>query len=149
MLPVQTWEAGVRQRFRWVLAVAFAALASACASSADPNDRNLRDSFAEQIASVGFVKNFERRGDELTFRAPYEDKAEVSWRVRIDSAKVEPNDDQAQPFKGTVKSSWYADEKLIEPGDSFTGLPSDFVTKGLAQDCWAFWVAATRQWSWT
>jgi hypothetical protein len=136
---------------RLILAVGVALSMGAC--GATPGEQNLRDSFAEQIASVGIVKNFERRGDELTFRAPYEANADVAWRVRIDSATVESNDDDRQPFKGTVKSSWYADGKLIETRDSgakmYADLPTDFLDKGVGQDCWAFWDAATRKWSWT
>lgn len=138
----------MRQRSKLALAVVAVVSLAAC-GGVEPGEQNLRDSFAEQIASVGFVRNFERRGDELTFQAPYEAKAEVPWRVRIDSAKVEPNNDERQPFKGSVKASWYADGKLIEPRDSYADLPSDFLDKGVGQDCWAFWDAAARKWSWT
>jgi hypothetical protein len=148
---LESAEVSVEQRSRMVLAVAVAAsmAASMACRGSEPDEQNLRDSFAEQVASVGFVKSFERRGDELTFRAPYEANTEVAWRVRIDSATVEPNDDERQPFKGTVKSSWYADGRLIEPRDSYSDLPSDFLDKGIAQDCYAYWDGDSRKWSWT
>jgi hypothetical protein len=131
------------------MVLSMAVLAAMACGGIKPGEGNLRDSFAEQIASVGFVKNFERKGDELTFRAPYEANAEVEWRVHIDSATVEPNADERQPFKGTVKSSWYAGGKLIEPRGRDSDLPTDFLDKGLAQDCYAFWDAAGRKWGWT
>jgi hypothetical protein len=147
MLSQKDAEGSVVHGSRMILAAAVAA-AMAC-GGVTPGEQNLRDSFAEQIASVGFVRNFERHGDEMTFRAPYEANAEVEWRVRIDSTMVEPNDDDRQPFKGTVKSSWYAGGKLIEPRGRNADLPSDFLDKGLAQDCYAFWDAASRKWGWT
>jgi hypothetical protein len=114
-----------------------------------PDEASLRDSFVEQIRSVGFVRTFERKGDEVLFSGPYAGEADVQWRVRIDSVLIEPNTDESQPFKGTVKSSWFVDGKPIEPRGSQSDLPSDFLDKGIGQECWAFWEVSDSRWSWT
>src|SRR5258705_580613 len=82
--------------------VSVAVVAAACR----PPVSDLRDSFAQQLGANKFIKDFHRSGDDLTFTGPGADGGVAKWRVHIDSAIVEPNDDPAQPYKDTVKSSW-------------------------------------------
>jgi hypothetical protein len=124
------------------------AIAGTAGCASRPSDENLRQSFLDQIASVAFVRDFQRSGDEVTFSGPYGSEANAKWRVRIDSAAIEPQDDQAQPFKGTVKSSWYVNDQLIEPRGAYSDLPAAFLDKGVSQDCWAFWDGSSSMWSW-
>ena len=113
-----------------------------------PGEGDLQESFAQQIASVSLVRDFQRNGNELAFSGPYGEETNAKWRVRIDSAVVEPQDDAMKPYKGTIKSSWYVNGRSIEPRGSYSGLPSEFLDKGVGQDCWAFWEKTTKQWSW-
>jgi hypothetical protein len=113
-----------------------------------PSDGNLRQSFLDQIASTAIVRDFQRSGDEVTFSAPYGAEASARWRVRIDSAVVEEQADEQRPYKGTVKSSWFVNDQPIEPRGTYSDLPSAFLDKGISQDCWAFWEASRRTWSW-
>ena len=87
--------------------VAAAALTAACGGQ--PGEQGLRDSFAQQLAANKFVKEFQRNLNEMTFVGPGPEGGAAKWRVQMDSAVVEPNDDPALPYKGTVKSSWFAD----------------------------------------
>lgn len=141
---------------RRVVIVCAAVAMAAC--SAKPGDQGLRESFAQQLASNRFVKDFQRNGDELTFSGPGAEGGVAKWLVRIDSAVIEPNErtlpdgstqpDPAQPYKGVVKSSWYSDKQLVRPRGRESNLPLELTDTGLAQDCWAFWVQATKRWSW-
>ena len=71
----------------FVLAVA---LSQCAAPQAD--DEGLRASFAEQLATSAFVTDFTRDGDELNFSGPDRQGGTASWRVRIDTSLVEPNE---------------------------------------------------------
>lgn len=120
--------------------------ASACASA--PGAEGLRDSFAAQLEANTFVSKFERSGDNMTFTAPRPDGAPAVWRVHIDSATVDAQDNSRQPYKGTVKSSWFVDGQKVEITGSESNLPLELLSNGLSQDCWAFWEADARRWSW-
>jgi hypothetical protein len=125
----------------------------AIASCGTPGVASLRDSFAQQLASNKFIKDFKRTGDDLTFSGPGAEGGEAKWRVHIDSATVEPNTDQrsnaqTQPYKGVVKSSWYSDGRLVRPRGSESNLPIELISNGLGQECWAYWNAANKRWSW-
>jgi len=133
-------------RFCAVLTVAFALLAAAACGR--PDAGGLRDSFASQLAANRFVKEFQRSGDEMTFVGPGPEGGTAKWRVHVDAASVEPNDDEAQPYRGVVKSSWFADGQRIEPSGTESNLPFELLSNGLSQDCWALWDAEAGRWSW-
>lgn len=118
------------------------------AQSATPDGDGLRDAFASQIAMVAAVSGFERAGDEMTFSGPDGSGGEIAWRVTIDSAVVQPWDDESLPYRGVVLSSWYAGGEPVQPAGSISNLPSDFLDAGIAQDCWGLWDAAERRWTW-
>jgi hypothetical protein len=113
-----------------------------------PGEEDLRESFAQQIATVSLVRDFQRNGDELTFSGPYGAETDAKWRIHIDSAVIEPQDDETKPYKGTITSSWYANGRLIQPRGSYSDLPSEFLDKGVGQHCWAFWEKSTKRWGW-
>ena len=113
-----------------------------------PSVESLRESFARQIASISFVSDFQRDGDELAFSRLDGGGSDVRWRIHIDSAVVEPYDDEMMPYRGIIKSSWYADGRLIEPTGSFSNLPMWLLDGGVSQDCWVFWEEKTQQWGW-
>jgi predicted small lipoprotein YifL len=141
----------MKTRVRSSLAALAALVLAACGQSgpAAPDAESLKDSFARQLAANRFVSGLERKGDELVFRAPGVQSSDPQqWRVRIDSAVVDPNDTEGMPYKGTVKSSWSADGQLVEPVGSQSNLPVELLDNGLSQDCWAFWNEATSQWEW-
>jgi hypothetical protein len=125
-------------------AVAVAMAIAACG----PPVSDLRDSFAQQLAANKFVKDFQRSGDDLTFTGPGADGGVAKWRVHIDSVLVEQNDDPAQPYKGTVKSSWYSDGKIVLAKGRESSLPIELIDNGLGQECWAFWQQTEKRWSW-
>jgi hypothetical protein len=122
----------------------------ACRAAAPPQrqEQQLRDSFAQQIASTPIVRDFQRSGDTLSFSARYGKQADAKWRVHIDSATVEPQADGATKDKGVVKSSWYVNGEPIQPRGSQSDLPLPFLDNGIAQECWAFWDGSAGQWSW-
>ena len=72
----------------------------------------------------------------------------AKWRVHIDSAVVEPNQDQKNPYKGTIKSSWFADGQKIEANPVRPTLPFELMSNELSQDCWALWDPAGKKWGW-
>jgi hypothetical protein len=129
-----------------LLAAAIAALIAA--GCGRPTADDLRDSFAQQLAANKFVKDFQRRGEELQFTGPDVDGSTIRWRVHVDSAVVESNGDAGKPFKGIVKSSWYAADRRVVPTGSESNLPLELISNGVAQDCWALWNTATRRWEW-
>lgn len=133
---------------RRILQLATAAIALATIACGGPNAGDLRDSFARQLAANTFIQDFERSGDDLTFSGPGAEGGLAKWRVHIDSAVVEPSDDPAQPYKGTVKSSWYSDGQLVPPSGRDARLPIELLSNGLSQDCWALWNPATKTWGW-
>lgn len=132
-------------RIRRSVAIAMALMAVACGK---PSDQSLRDSFAQQVGAIKFIKDFQRKGDDVTFAGPGAEGGVAKWRVHIDSATVEPNSNQAQPYKGTIKSSWYSDGQLVKPSPRDSNLPIELMSNGLSQDCWAMWDPAAKEWSW-
>ena len=128
----------------FVLAVAL----SQCAA-AQADDESLRASFAERIATSVFVTDFTRDGDELSFSGPNTQGGTASWRVRIDTSLVEPNEfDEDMPYQGRVTSEWYANGEIVEYLGNMTALPREFLDRGLGQECWAYWVEAEGRWDW-
>ena len=89
-----------------------------------------------------------RNGDEFTFVAAMRGKTDARWRVRIDSAVLEPQTSERNPFKGSVESSWFADGEIQLSSGSFSGLPEGFLDMGVGQECYALWDAEKMQWSW-
>ena len=90
---------------RTARAVAAGGLLAVAACAVQPDDINLRGAFAEQIAAVDGVEDFERDGDELTFSGPDGRGGTGNWRVRIDSAALEPGPDEQRPYQGHVLAS--------------------------------------------
>ena len=129
-------------------AIVAVAVVTVAGCSSAPGEQGLRDSFAGQLAANRFVTDFQRNGNEMTFSAPGPEGGTAKWRVQIDGATVEAQDDQAQPYKGTIKSSWYADGQKIEPRGRDSGLPLELMSNGLSQEPWAFWNPTTSQWGW-
>ena len=125
-----------------------AALLFAAACSNAPREDGLRDSFAQQLAANKFIAEFHRSGDNMTFRAPRPDGTPSTWRVHIDQTAVEPQSNERQPFKGTLRSSWYVNGEKIEITGRDSNLPIELTSNGLSQECWAFWEANERRWSW-
>ena len=123
-------------------------LALSLTACGKPGADGLRDSFAQQMAANRFIKDFQRNGDDLSFSGPGAEGGMAKWRIHIDSAVVEPNDDPAKPYKGTVLSSWYSDDQLIRPNGRDSLLPIELTDNGLGQDCWALWNAAAKKWEW-
>ncbi len=113
-----------------------------------PDAESLRQAFADQVASVPMVSDLQRDGDELTFVGPGKDGAQSAWLVNIDSAVVEPYEDEQTPYRGVVLSSWYDNGEPVEPVGTMSGLPSAFLDQGMAQDCWGLWDAADGRWTW-
>jgi hypothetical protein len=124
----------------------FAALSAGCSSA--PAEQSLRDSFAQRLSENRFVKEFQRNGDEMTFVGPGPEGGTAKWRVHIDSAVIEPNPDEKMPYKGTIHSSWYADGQKIVATARESRLPYELTSNDLAQDPWAFWDPAAKQWDW-
>jgi hypothetical protein len=136
-----------------VLRVAVATIALSAVACGKPGVDSLRDSFAQQLAMNKYIKDFDRKGDDLMFAGPGAEGGSAKWRVHIDSAAVEQNTDersnpQAQPYKGLVKSSWYSDGRLVRPSGRESNLPIELISNGLGQECWAFWDGNKKQWSW-
>jgi hypothetical protein len=123
-----------------------AALAVACNSA--PAEQGLRDSFARRLSENRFVKEFQRNGDDMTFVGPGPEGGTAKWRVHIDSAVIEPNTDEKLPYKGTIHSSWYADGQKIVATARESRLPYELTSNDLAQDPWAFWDPAAKNWDW-
>jgi len=128
--------------FTAVLALAVAAC------SGKPSDGSLRDSFADQLKSNRAVKDYQRSGDDLTFTGPTLQGGTAKWRVHIDSVTIEGTGDDRAPYKGTVKSSWYADGQQIKPEGRESNLADELIANGLAQECWALWDPAGKKWGW-
>lgn len=118
------------------------------AACGKPGEGGLRESFAKQLGSNRFIKDVQVNGDELTFSGPGAEGGVAKWRVHIDSAVVEPNDDRARPYKGVVTSSWYSDGQLVQSRGRNSNLPLELTDNGLAQDCWALWDKEAKRWSW-
>ena len=73
---------------------------------------------------------------------------DVEYVVRIDSAIVEPNEDESMPYRGFVESSWHLDGRLIVAEGSFSKLPMWILETGISQECWGLWEASTGEWDW-
>jgi hypothetical protein len=131
-----------------LLAVAIVVVTFTGCGDAGPSAASLRDSFAQQLSANKFVTDFQRSGDEMTFSGPTPEGGKAAWRVHIDSAVVEPTDKPAQPYKGTVKSSWVVNGQTITPAGSESNLPIELISNGLSQDCWALWDANPGRWGW-
>ena len=113
-----------------------------------PSETGLRDSFAQQVQSNRFIREFQRNGDDLLFSGPDGAGGSAKWRIHIDAAFVTPYPDAKQPYKGTINSSWYANDRVIRPGGRESNLPIELLDKGVSQDCWAFWDPDARSWDW-
>jgi hypothetical protein len=130
------------------LAVILPLVVGAAACSSAPDTEGLRDSFAAQLEANTFVSDFQRSGDTITFKGPRPDGTPATWRVQIDNATVEPQNSDRQPYKGTVSSSWFVNGEQIEITGGDSNLPIELTSNGLSQECWAFWEADARRWSW-
>ena len=135
----------MRNRVRQAAAVIAVLTLAACGK---PGVEGLRESFAQQMAANRFLHDFQRDGDDLTFSGPGAEGGVAKWRIHIDSAVIEPNDNPAQPYKGIVKSSWYSDNQIVRPSARDSNLPIELTDNGLSQDCWAFWERDAKRWSW-
>jgi len=129
------------------VSVILALLLSACGDGR-PGADGLRDSFVAQLAANPFVRDVQRSGDEITFSGPVSDGGVGPWRIVIDSAVAEPNDDPSLPYRGTVTSSWYSDGQIVLPSGRESNVPVELTSNGLAQDCWALWNSASARWEW-
>jgi len=134
--------------FRYAVILAATVAAVACAGNSKPSEDSLRESFAQQLSANKFIKDFQKSGEDLTFTGPGAEGGVAKWRVHIDSAVIEDNDKPAQPYKGNVKSSWFSDGQPVTPRGRESHLPIELMDNGLAQDCWAFWEADAKKWSW-
>lgn len=114
----------------------------------EPNVDNLRASFVDQIRAIPLVDNLERNGDFISFTRQDGSGEEVDWRVHIDSAVLEPFADEATPYRGIVESTWHVNDAVVYPKGNISGLPMWILDQGLSQDCWAFWEAEAKVWSW-
>jgi hypothetical protein len=117
-------------------------------AGAVPDEGSLRDAFADQLASSSFVREFQREGNELVFLGPDGAGGEATWRIDIEQAAIEPYEDDATPYRGTVTASWLLDDRAIRPEGAESYLPLEFLDRGVAQECWALWDAATGAWTW-
>jgi len=131
----------------WCLVITVGLL-SACGGVPETPGSRLESSFAQQINGIAGVEQFERVASELMFRHPNTDGELVQWRVAIDSATVHPSGPDAEPERGDVVSSWYADGVLVEPVGSMSRLPNVFLESGVAQQCYAFWDSEVEAWGW-
>jgi len=130
---------------RLAAVIALLVLTAACGK---PSVNDLRDSFSQQLAANKSVKDFQRSGDALQFTGPGADGTIIKWRVHIDSAVIDDTGDAEKPYKGTVKSSWYAGDFKVVPDRYESNLPLELISTGLAQDCWAAWNKTTKKWEW-
>lgn len=113
-----------------------------------PSTDSLRDSFAQQVAANRFVEDFQRNGDELLFSAPDSSGNPAKWRVHIDSSVIETSNDETGRYKGTVKSSWFANGDPVIPIGRDSNLPVELLANGISQDCWAWWEKDSKRWGW-
>lgn len=123
--------------------------ASACGGGVTATPENLKESFTKLVASVALVHDFKQTGDDLTFTAAYANEPNAQYRVHLDSALIEAQNNADQPFKGTMKSTWYINGTAVVPRGTYADLPTEFLDKGVGQDCWAFWEPKTKTWGWT
>lgn len=122
-------------------------LLTACAMQ--PGEANLQDSFAAQIAAVDGVDNLERTGDEWTFRGLDGRGGTGDWHVRIESAVLEPREDERVPFEGHIRSIWTLNGTPVDPPvGAMSFLPQVFLDGGIAEVCYALWDAEQNAWDW-
>ena len=137
-----------RRLLSYMLMVVATAVLPACGTTTPPSD-GLRESFLRHLAANRFIRDVQPAADEVRFSGPGVDgKERAAWRVHVDEAVVEKADDPAHPFKGVVRSSWYADDALVKMGVRESNLPIELTSNGLAQECWALWDPATKSWGW-
>ena len=134
-----------KRLIRTLIVISTLVIATGCGK---PSESDLRDSFAQQLAANKSVKDFQRSGDEMRFTGPGADGTVTKWRVHIDSSVIDDIKDAEKPYKGTVKSSWYAGDYKVEPDRLESNLPLELISTGLAQDCWAAWNKTTKKWEW-
>ena len=134
------------ERFRNLLPVAAPVLATTCAMQ--PSDFNLVRSFADQIAAVDGVTDFEHTRDRnvLAFTGPDGRGGTALWQVRIQA--VELISAGERPIEGHVFSFWLRDAQLIEPTGPTWILPEQFFDRIVAQRCYALWDEASNRWDW-
>ena len=125
-----------------------AAFVVSCLGHYGPSEDSLKASFSAQVQGVSSVKDFERHGDDLKFSQLSSAGAMVDWRVTLDSVALIPSSQTRGPMQGKVSSSWYADGQLIEPLGSMSRLPDEFLSIGLAQECYALWFSEEERWDW-
>lgn len=130
----------------YVLCAVIAAMLTVGCSK--PGVDGLRESFATQLASNRYIQNFQRAGGDLIFSGPTVDGEVARWRVHVDSAAIEDNNDQGKPYKGVIKASWYVNEQLVTPMGRDSNLPLQLTANGLAQECWALWNSTSKTWEW-
>src|SRR5437773_6271326 len=94
-------------------------------------EQQLKDSFVKQLASIGIVRDFQQKGDEILFAAQYGERLDAKWRVHLDSASIERDADGTTPRKGVVKSSWYVNGEQIRPRGDQSDLPLAFLDQGI------------------
>jgi hypothetical protein len=134
-----------KRLIRTFIVISTLVIATGCGK---PSESDLRDSFAQQLSANKSVKDFQRNGDEMRFTGPGADGTVIKWRVHIDSSVIDDTKNAAKPYKGTVKSSWYAGDYKVEPDRLESNLPLELIATGLAQDCWAAWNKTTKKWEW-
>lgn len=128
-----------------IVAVAGTLALTGCAKH---DAESLRVSFAQEVSSIALVRDFQRKGDDLTFAAPDAAGSDAHWRIHVESVIIDHNDDEMKPYKGAITSFWYMNGALIEASTLGSHLPKGFKEKGLGQDSSALWEAQTRQWHW-
>jgi len=125
-----------------------ATVAAAACGNSKPSEASLRESFGQQLSANKFIKDYQKSGDDFTFTAPGAEGGTAMWKVHIDSATIEDNNDPAKPFRGTVKSAWFSDGQPVVPRGRESHLPIELMANGLAQECYAFWEKDAKRWSW-
>jgi hypothetical protein len=130
-----------------LLVVCVSAFGAVACRGASP-ERELKDSFLQQVGSSPGVRDFQRGGDEVSFTARYGNALDAKWRVHIDSSSIELETDGKTPNKGGIKSTWSVNGEPIRPRGSQSDLPLGFLDNGVAQECWALWDGKTGKWSW-
>ena len=115
----------------------------------EADEEGLRRSFADRIATSSFVSDFAEDDGEFAFLGPDGRGSTTTWQVRIESSLVEPNElDESMSYQGRITSEWRVDGKVVEFLGNMTALPQEFLDRGLAQECWAFWIEPDARWDW-
>ena len=82
---------------------AFALLGCRAGAPPQTREQQLKDSFVQQIASTGIVRDVQRSDDTVSFTARYRDQPAAKWRVQIDSASVDRPPSYPAKERGLVK----------------------------------------------